>query len=218
MSQGRLHFSKETRPDPYFFEQEARDEGFGIVAGIDEAGRGPLAGPVVAAAVILDPADPILGLRDSKQLTPKKRETLFPEIRSRALSWGAGVVGPGRIDETNILAATLEAMAIAVARLPVRPDCLLVDGISRIPTEIHQELIKGGDRRSASISAASILAKVIRDRIMRVNHKRFPLYGLDRNMGYPTLEHRRALAEFGPTRIHRFTFHGVTEIATEDGE
>ncbi|MFC1889927.1 ribonuclease HII [Thermodesulfobacteriota bacterium] len=217
MSQGRFFFSKETRPDPYHFERKSREKGFDVVAGIDEAGRGPLAGPVVAAAVILDPGDPIEGLRDSKQLTPKRREALFPEIRARSLSWGAGVVGPHRIDETNILAATLEAMALAVSRLRVKPGCLLVDGISRIPLEIHQELIKGGDRRSASISAASILAKVIRDRIMRVNHERFPVYGLDRNKGYPTREHRRALAEFGPTQIHRFTFRGVKD-PLETGE
>lgn len=185
-----------------------------IVAGVDEAGRGPLAGPVVAAAVILDARDPIAGLRDSKRLSAKQRGTLAREIRLRARAFALGFAGPEEIDEINILQASLLAMKRAVLRLKVEPQHVQVDGnyapvFASRTRELTVEPIVGGDDSVAAISAASILAKVCRDRLMLRWHRRFPVYGFDRNKGYPTRDHRTALLQFGPSPIHRYSYAPV---------
>ncbi|MBW1889123.1 MAG: ribonuclease HII [Deltaproteobacteria bacterium] len=197
--------------DMWVFENAARHEGFSTIAGIDEAGRGPLAGPVVSAAVILPAALQIAGVDDSKRLTPKKRAALFGEIYRRAISVGVGVVGPGRIDEINILQASLKSMAMAVACLNPRPDCLLIDGIFKIESDISQTPIPKGDARSVSIAAASIIAKVTRDNMMVQYHRQYPQYGFAQHKGYPTKAHKIAIREHGCTPIHRRSFRGVRE-------
>jgi ribonuclease HII len=180
------------------------------VAGVDEAGRGPLAGPVVAAAVVLDPQAPIDGLRDSKLLTPRQRTRLAAAIRARAMAWGVGRVGPARIDAENVLQATWRAMRGALGRLAVSPGLVLVDGHLRIPG-VHwpQRALIRGDRRCASIAAASILAKVTRDALMVRADGRWPDYGFRRHKGYATAAHLEALARLGPCPLHRRSFHGV---------
>lgn len=184
------------------------------VAGVDEAGRGPLAGPVVAAAVILDPARPIEGLRDSKQLTPRQRRRLARLIRVRALAWAACRVGPGRIDAVNILEATWRAMRTALGRLRVPPGLVLVDGRLRVPRlPWPQRAIVRGDRRCASIAAASILAKVARDAFMVGADRRYPGYGFRRHKGYATADHLEALARLGPCPLHRRSFRTVALAA-----
>ena len=195
----------------WVFENAAQQEGFHFIAGIDEAGRGPLAGPVVSAAVILPVSFGLDGVDDSKRLTPKKREALFGEIYGQAVSVGVGVVGPHRIDEINILQASLKSMAMAVACLSPRPDCLLIDGIFKIDADLPQTAIPKGDSRSVSIAAASIIAKVTRDNMMAQYHKRYPQYGFAKHKGYPTKAHKTAIREYGCTPIHRRTFKGVKE-------
>ena len=194
--------------DLWRFEQEAFKEGFSRVAGLDEAGRGPLAGPVVAAAVILGETLPA-GLDDSKKLTPKKRETLYEQIYSQAVSVGIGIVDPLEIDRINILQAALLAMAMAVDNLRPRPDCLLVDGPFSIPSPLFQRPIPKGDALSASIAAASVVAKVSRDRLMRRYHEDYPEFGFDRHKGYPTRAHKAAIQAHGCSPIHRKSFKGV---------
>ena len=188
------------------------------VAGVDEVGRGPLAGPVVAAAVILDPAAPIDGLRDSKRLTARQRQRLARVIRTHALAWAVGRVGPGRIDAENILEATWRAMRLALGRLGVSPGLVLVDGRLRLPgITWPQRAIVRGDGRCASIAAASILAKVTRDALMVRADRRYPTYGFRRHKGYATAAHLDALARFGPCPLHRRSFRGVAhEDAHED--
>ncbi len=190
-----------------YFEERARQRGFRLIAGIDEAGRGPLAGPVVAAAVVLPDRYSHPDINDSKKLTSRSRELLFEVIRADALAVGIGVVDSRVIDELNILRATLLAMREAVADLQVVPDCLLVDGNQSVPLEIPQETIVKGDGRSVSIAAASIVAKVSRDRIMEIYHRQFPYYNFFKNKGYGTAEHRRAIREHGFCKIHRRSFH-----------
>ncbi|HOH72287.1 MAG TPA: ribonuclease HII [Syntrophales bacterium] len=190
-----------------YFEERARQRGFRLIAGIDEAGRGPLAGPVVAAAVVLPDRYSHPDINDSKKLTSRSRELLFEVIRTDALAVGIGVVDSRVIDELNILRATLLAMREAVADLQVVPDCLLVDGNQSVPLEIPQETIVKGDGRSVSIAAASIVAKVSRDRIMEIYHRQFPYYNFFKNKGYGTAEHRRAIREHGFCKIHRRSFH-----------
>jgi ribonuclease HII len=180
-----------------------------LIAGVDEAGRGPLAGPVVAAAVVLDPRVAIDGLRDSKQLTAAERERLAGVIRERALAWGLGRADVDDIDRINILQATLLAMARAVAGLPTLPAHVLVDGSHCPQLPCSVEAVIGGDRRHASISAASILAKVTRDAEMVELDGRYPQYGFRRHKGYPTAEHREALREHGPCPLHRRSFAPV---------
>ncbi|MBI3456431.1 MAG: ribonuclease HII [Candidatus Rokubacteria bacterium] len=183
------------------------------VAGVDEAGRGPLAGPVVAAAVILDPARPIEGLRDSKLLRTRQRRRLAREIRRRALSWGVCTVGPSRIDADNILEATWRAMRRALSRLAIRPALVLVDGPLRVPQiRWPQRAIVQGDRRCASIAAASILAKVARDTLMIRADRRYPGYGFRHHKGYATAAHLEALGRLGPCALHRRSFHGVVRV------
>ena len=180
----------------------------GLVCGIDEAGRGPLAGPVVAAAVILPKDCEILYLNDSKQLSEKRREALFDEIREKAVSFGIGMASPARIDEINILQATYEAMRQAVSALDPQPQILLNDAV-RIPgIDLYQVPIIKGDAKSLSIAAASVLAKVTRDRLMREYDALMPEYGFASNKGYGSAAHIEALQKYGPTPIHRQSFIG----------
>lgn len=177
-----------------------------LIAGIDEAGRGPLAGPVIAAAVILDPLRPIQGLADSKKLTEKQRERLFQEIRHYALAWSVGGASVAEIDDINILQASLLAMQRAMAKIKILPQLALVDG-DRCPVfPCMAKAIIGGDATEPSISAASIVAKVFRDRLMRILDKRYPNYGFAKHKGYGTALHLQALRLHGPCRIHRQSF------------
>lgn len=176
-----------------------------VVAGVDEVGRGPLAGPVVAAAVILDPARPVFGVRDSKLLSARQRERLYPEILATALGIGVGMVGPRSIERINILEATRKAMQQALSALSVLPDVVLTDAM-RLGGDWHEVPLVHGDRLSVSIGAASIVAKVIRDRYMESLDAIYPEYGFARHKGYPTAEHRAQLVRLGPTSCHRSTF------------
>ncbi|MCR5238475.1 MAG: ribonuclease HII [Lachnospiraceae bacterium] len=186
------------------YERKYADKKY--ICGVDEVGRGPFAGPVMAGAVIL-PADcEILYLNDSKKLSPKRREALYDEIVSKALAWSVARVEPERIDEINILQATFEAMREAVSKLDKRPDIILVDAVHIPELDIPQESIVKGDAKSLSIAAASIVAKVTRDRVMEEYAALYPGYGFERNMGYGTAEHRDALRTRGATPIHRKTF------------
>ncbi len=200
-----------------FFEERACRQGYRCIAGIDEAGRGPLAGPVVAAAVILPENYRHQEITDSKKLTSRKREQLLEIIRADALAVGIGVMDAGIIDEINILRATLRAMTEAIADLAVAPDYLLVDGNQRIPVNIPQETIVKGDSRSVSIAAASIVAKVSRDHIMEMYHRQFPYYNFLKNKGYGTEEHRQAIKDHGFCKIHRRSFH-IRESRQENYE
>jgi len=193
------------------FEEQALGRGYRTIAGIDEAGRGPLAGPVVAAAVVLPEFFDLPGLTDSKKLSPKKREELFPLIRAQAEGVGVGVVSAADIDDRNILQATLAAMVLAVDRLAAAPDFLLVDGITPMPLSVPQLTLKRGDSRSLSVAAASVVAKVVRDRIMTVYERIYPGYGFARHKGYGSAAHREAIARLGPSPLHRRTFAGVRE-------
>ncbi len=177
-----------------------------IVCGIDEAGRGPLAGPVCAAAVILDPKDPIEGLDDSKKLSEKKREELFAQIMDRALSAGVGFASEKEIDEINILQATFLAMQRAVDALSVKPDFALIDGNRMPPLTIEGKTVIKGDSKSASIAAASIIAKVSRDRLMTELDTEFPQYGFAKHKGYPTKLHYEMIHQFGVSPVHRKSF------------
>jgi len=188
------------------FECHARQCGYQIIAGIDEAGRGPLAGPVVAAAVILPPDYLHPEINDSKQLTPRKRELLYDVISTDALAIGLGVVEAPVIDRVNILRATLMAMRDAVNDLSLHPHYLLIDGKDRIDIQLPQEALVRGDARSVSIAAASIIAKVSRDRIMEIYHRQFPQYNFSKNKGYGTGEHRDAIHRWGRCKVHRLTF------------
>lgn len=196
---------------PLHFEELARRQGYAQIAGIDEAGRGPLAGPVVAAAVILPASFDLPGLTDSKQLSERQRERLFPLIRSQALAVGLGIVAADEIDRINILQATLKAMLLAVGRLRVGADYLLIDGITPLPTPLPQRTLKQGDARSLSIAAASVIAKVVRDRMMVGYDRRHPGYGLAGHKGYGSAAHLAAIARLGPSPLHRRTFRGVRE-------
>ncbi len=194
------------------FEKEAKIKGFDFVAGVDEAGRGPLAGPVVAAAVVLKDFTPIPELRDSKQMSPNQRDRVFELIKKSALGFGIGVVDVSTIDKINILQATLLAMRIATEKLPALPDLILVDGNRTFDFPKEQKAIVKGDQLSQSIAAASVLAKVTRDRIMGEYHKDYPQYGFDRHKGYGTKLHKERIRECKPCPIHRKTFKGVREF------
>lgn len=183
-----------------------------LVAGIDEVGRGPLAGDVVAAAVILDPNKPIVGLNDSKKLTEKKRELLYDEILEKALAWSVGRASPEEIDDINILQASLLAMQRAVEGLSVQPKHALVDGNRCPPLMMPSTAVVKGDALVTVISAASIVAKVVRDRECIVLDARYPGYGLAKHKGYPTKAHILALNELGPSEIHRKSFGPVKKL------
>ncbi len=185
----------------------------GRICGIDEAGRGPLAGPVAAAAVILPPDCEILYLNDSKKLSEKKREELYQEITQKAVAWGVGLVSPARIDEINILQATYEAMRQAVEKLNPGPDLLLNDAVTIPGISLTQVPIIKGDAKSVSIAAASILAKVTRDRLMREYDKIMPEYGFAAHKGYGSAAHLEAIRKYGPSPIHRKSF--LTHILKE---
>ena len=178
------------------------------IAGIDEVGRGPLAGPVVACALILPKNCDILYINDSKQLSAKKRDELYDELRNKAVSYGIGIVGHEKIDEVNILQATYIAMRDAISKLSVKPDQLLVDAVKIPEVDTDQRGIIKGDARSASIAAASIVAKVYRDRLMEEYDKKYPGYGFAENKGYGTKVHTDALKTVGPCEIHRRSFIG----------
>ncbi len=188
------------------------------IAGVDEAGRGPLCGPVYAAAVILDPLRPIDGLNDSKKLSEKKREALAPLIRERALAWAVGIATVEEIDRLNILHATMLAMRRAVEGLAVPPDQVLIDG-NRVPPglTVPARAIVGGDASEAAISAASILAKTGRDHEMMALAALYPQYGIAKHKGYPTAEHLAALRIHGPSPIHRRSFAPVAQSALDFG-
>jgi ribonuclease HII len=193
------------------FEEQARVRGYRAVAGLDEAGRGPLAGPVVAAAVILPETFDLPGLTDSKQLSEKARERLYPLIREQALAVGVGVARAEEIDRINILQATLRSMERAVRRLGVSPDFLLIDGNVPVPLAVPQQTLVKGDARSLSIAAASVVAKVVRDRIMVSLDRLHPGYGFSGHKGYGCAAHREAIIRLGPSPCHRRSFGGVRE-------
>ncbi len=187
-------------------ENELRGIGFELIAGIDEAGRGALAGPVVAAAVLLPRDCSIPGVRDSKLIAEPAREKLYDDVTAMAIAWGVGVVDHEEIDRINILQATFLAMRIAVSSLATPPDYLLIDGRDRIDAGLPCRAVIDGDTLCHSIAAASIIAKVTRDRLMRGHDEHAPHYGFARHKGYGTAMHRRAIAEHGPCAIHRRTF------------
>lgn len=197
--------------DMLLHESQAKRHGYRCVAGIDEAGRGPLAGPVVAAAVILPEGLILPGVNDSKQLTHLQREELFDTIRREAVSVGVGFGDHDLVDSINILQATLSAMRDAVSQLSPQPDFLLIDGISAVPMNIAQRTVKKGDSLSISIAAASIIAKVTRDRLMVEYDAQYPGYGFADHKGYAAASHMAAIASLGPSPIHRKTFRGVKE-------
>jgi ribonuclease HII len=199
---------KEVFADP---EAYWRLQGVPLIAGTDEAGRGPLAGPVVAAAVILPPGVELPGLRDSKRLAPEVREVLEAAIRDRALAWAIRELGPRQIERLGILTASLKAMALAIRDLSLIPDIVLVDGPQPLPLAYPQQPVIKGDDRCPSIAAASILAKVHRDRRMEAYHRLYPQYNFAQHKGYATPEHLEALRCWGPCDLHRRTFKGVKE-------
>lgn len=192
-------------PD-YEFEKRRYAEGYTAVCGCDEAGRGPLCGPVVAAAVILPCDFPIEGLNDSKKLSEKKREQLYTLITENAIAYGIAEASPAEIDEINILNASMLAMRRAVEKLTVHADFALIDGNCSRGFDIPTETIIKGDAKSASVAAASILAKVTRDRLCAEQDKLYPEYGIAKHKGYPTKEHMEAVRKYGPSPIHRITF------------
>lgn len=195
------------------YERMARQTGWMRIAGLDEAGRGALFGPVVAAAVILDPKHMIRGLDDSKKLSPERRAELAPQIRERAVAWAVAQIDAARIDAWNILQASRQAMTLALAQLAVPPDYLLLDAVT-LDLSIPQKSLIHGDARSVSIAAASILAKVARDEMMEQMDACYPQYHLRNNKGYGTHDHLEALRVHGPTPLHRYSFAPVREASS----
>ena len=197
-------------PDQLWYEEKLWKKGTELIAGVDESGRGPLAGPVVAAAVIFPPKIQLEGIKDSKKLLPPKREELFEKIFNSALSVGMGIVDEKEIDQINILNASLEAMRLAVLDLNIVPEFVLVDGNRKIPDlNIPQLPLIGGDSLSLFVASASIVAKVTRDRLMLKYHKTYPQFCFAQNKGYCTKSHVKALKDYGPCKIHRCSFHPV---------
>ena len=194
-------------------ERRLSNSGYVLIAGVDEAGRGPLAGPVVAASCILKTFDFSCEINDSKQLSRKKREKAYREIFKKAIV-GIGIIGEKTIDEINIYQATLRAMEMAIANLGVNPDYVIVDGRMKIITQCPVKCIVRGDCKSISIAAASIIAKVTRDRLMLRYDKEYPQYGFARHKGYGTRLHKAALKKFGPSPIHRYSYQPVREVFT----
>lgn len=196
------------------YEKEAIDRGYIHIAGIDEVGRGCIAGPVVSAAVILPPGELIEGVNDSKKLSPKKRLELAAEIKRRALAWALALIFPPYLDSINILNATRETMAMTVRNLPLKPDYLLIDALSLPDINIRQKSIIKGDCLSISIASASIVAKVERDRLMENLDLIHPAYGFGNHKGYATREHLQALFTHGPCSIHRASFEPVKSLSS----
>ena len=195
------------------FEAQARSQGFQVVAGLDEAGRGPLAGPVVAAAVILPPTRSMKGVADSKTLTAEQREKALVLIQEKALGIGIGIVEAEEIDRLNILRASLKAMKLALQSLSLSPDCLFIDGLHTLELPLKQQAIPKGDGRCLSIAAASIVAKVTRDRLMVDYHERYPQYNFARHKGYGTREHLQAIREHGCCPLHRQSFRPIHQLS-----
>ena len=188
------------------FEKNARSRGFKLIAGLDEAGRGPLAGPVVAAAVVFPPIGRMKGINDSKALSAEQREEALSLLKKRAWGVGVGVVEAGEIDRINILQASLKAMELAVKNLPLTPDFLLIDGLHCLNLSVEQAAIPKGDQRCLSVAAASIVAKVTRDRLMISYHQEYPEYNFAKHKGYGTREHLQAIRKYGRCPIHRQSF------------
>ncbi|MBC8316435.1 MAG: ribonuclease HII [Desulfobulbaceae bacterium] len=197
--------------DPFFYERQLAGQGHCLIAGVDEAGRGPLAGPVVAAAVILPDDCDYIRFKDSKKLTPARREKLYQVLYDMGIPIGVGSAGPEEIDDINILQASLLAMRRAVESLSGIPDYILVDGKFPVPVSIPQKALIKGEQKSASIAAASIIAKVTRDRLMCELDEQFPQYNFCKHKGYPTKEHKQLIMQHGPCPIHRKSFRGVRE-------
>lgn len=210
----RLRDSKPVFADP---ENFWRLQGIPLIAGVDEVGRGPLAGPVVAVAVILAPGVSFPGLKDSKCLTPQMRADLDTQIRAQALAYALGEVEVRQIERLGVGAACLKAMALAVRNLSLAPDLLLVDGAHPLPLPYPQQPVIDGDAICPSISAASVVAKVYRDRRMEAYHQLYPQYNFARHKGYGTREHLAALSTWGPCTLHRRTFKGVKEWLEDRG-
>jgi len=208
--------------DTFAYERSLRKQGLLQVAGVDEAGRGPLAGPVVAGCVIFPSEPEAQRYRDSKKLTANQREKLYTALHDSDAIIGVGITGPTEIDRINILQASLLAMQRAVLDCGknggLYPDFLLVDGTFKVPMELPQQPLAKGESKSASIAAASIIAKVTRDRLMAGYHLQYPQYNFQQHKGYPTKAHRAAIAEFGPSPIHRKTFKGVREFCQDDSD
>jgi len=202
--------------DPLFFERSARSSGYIRIAGLDEAGRGPLAGPVVAAAVVLPDGLLMPGLTDSKQVVEQERNRLFEVIRAQAVCYGIGIVDERTIDDVNILQATILAMKQALLALAPQPDYLLLDALTLPGVPLPQKPLIKGDCRSHSIAAASILAKVTRDRIMLELHELYPRYNFQKHKGYGTKEHLLLIHEHGPCDAHRKTFNPVARMLRGD--
>ncbi len=199
------------------FEHKAKTKGYNIIAGVDEAGRGPLAGPVVSAAVILPEDFSIDGIDDSKKLSEKKRNALFPLIKEGAIAVATGIATHEEIDKINILQAARLSMKRAVEGLDVQPDFLLIDGKFGIESPIDQSPLIKGDSKSISIAAASIIAKVSRDAIMKELHLSYPEYNFIQHKGYPTKAHKAAVIKHGPSPVHRRSFKGVKEVIYAGG-
>lgn len=193
-------------PSNLKIEHSIWQQGIKYIAGIDEAGRGPLAGPVVAAAVIFEANDYIPDIKDSKELSPIQREESFILIKERSIAIGIGIINNRKIDKINIRQATFAAMLKAINSLTIKPEYVLIDGRDELNYPGEQEAIIGGDNLCFTISAASIIAKVTRDRIMEKYHKRYPYFGFSHNKGYATKFHRNMIQKYGPCRIHRKTF------------
>ncbi|WP_457552413.1 ribonuclease HII [Desulfobacula sp.] len=194
------------------FEHNAKNQGYKTIAGVDEAGRGPLAGPVVSAAVILPHDFVCIGINDSKKLSEKKRDAFFPIIKEQAIAVSTGIASHNEIDQINILQASLLSMKRAVENLSIMPDFILIDGKFNIDMDIDQAPLIKGDAKSISIAAASIIAKVTRDTMMKELHKTYPWYNFIQHKGYPTKAHKEAILKHGPCPVHRLTFKGVKEV------
>jgi len=199
-------------PDTYSLERCLRQNGYKWVGGLDEVGRGPLAGPVVAACVVLAENCDYSGFVDSKSISAGNRSRLYKELQNNGAKISVGIVSETDIDRINILQASLLAMKKAVLAMPFQPDFLLVDGNQPIPMTIPQQTLVKGESKSASIAAASIIAKVVRDELMDQYHLQYPEYNFQQNRGYPTLEHRQAIKNHGPCAIHRLSFKCVKEF------
>lgn len=193
----------------WYYEDQAREKGYSYICGVDEAGRGSLAGPVVAAAVILDRRKSWRGVKDSKLLSPHVRKKFFKKIIGESLSWGVGVTDARQIDDMNILNATMLAMKRAILSLGEKPHFILIDAVGLSSLSYPSLSIVRGDQLSYSIAAASIIAKVYRDALMMRLHDHFPQYNFLQNKGYGTSEHRKALRSYGPCKMHRFSFRSV---------
>jgi ribonuclease HII len=195
------------------FEAQARARGFRVIAGLDEAGRGPLAGPVVAAAVVLPAKGKLKGVDDSKKLSAEQREEMFSLLGEKALAMGVGIIDVQEIDRINILQASLRAMERAVEKLPQPPDFLLIDGLHSLPLPLPQQTIAKGDQRCLSVAAASIIAKVTRDRLMAAYHDQYPQYNFARHKGYGTKEHLQAIQKYGCCPLHRRSFRTIYQLS-----